>query len=181
MLAELTLRLAFMPERGWPRLAVAHASGEPLPSPLRHAVTAAFLSVIATGVGWSLKPGATYAGTVLQLLAALLGYVGGAALPVMLAPVMSGLGSSSSTAARYASAAVLPVALSGLANMIPLLPLSFALALAGAALSAHSGWIGASAMLALEGQARKRAAAGPTGMAVGLVLTATFVRAVLPP
>ena len=72
------------------------------------------------------------------------------------------------------------MAVSGMVNVIPLLPISFLLALAGAAASAHSGWIGASAMLALEGQARKRAAVIPAGLAVSLVLLATFVRMGLP-
>ena len=58
--------------------------------------------------------------------------------------------------------------------------MSFALALAGAVASVHSGWVGANAMLALEGQPRKRAAVVPAGLAVGLVLLATLARMVLP-
>jgi hypothetical protein len=132
-------------------------------------------------------------GVVLQSLAALVGYVGGAASAVELssqwvsAPDAGPNAASKSVArgdsarvARFASGAVLPVVLSGSFNLIPLLPMSFALALAGAAASVHSGWVGASAMLALEGKPRKRAAMVPAGVAVGLVLLATLLRTVLP-
>jgi hypothetical protein len=164
-----------------------------------------FLSVIATCVGSALRPGATLGGVVLQSLAALVGYVGGAASAVELssrfctraeqpraatwasAPDVGPNAVESSLARgttarvdRFASGAVLPVVLSGTFNLIPLIPMSFVLALAGAAVSVHSGWVGASAMLALEGQPRKRAAMVPAGVAVGLVLVATLLRTVLP-
>jgi hypothetical protein len=180
-LAELTLQLAALPERAWPRFAAADAARIALPSPLKHAVGASSLSVVATGLGAALRPGATVAGVVLHALAAVVGYVGGAACAVELssrwiaAPAVS-----SHTISRFASGAVLPVVVSGILNLVPLLPMSFVLALAGAAASVHSGWIGASAMLALEGQPRKRAAAVPAGVAVGLVLLATLGRTVLP-
>jgi hypothetical protein len=182
MLAKLTLRLAAMPEEAWPRFAVAHAEPGALPSPWKHAAAAALVSVFATGVGWTLRPDATSGGAVLQMLIAVLGYVGGTTLAVELTPkLLGGRGApSEDTEARFASGAVLPIALSGIVNLVPLPLLSFALALAGAASSAHSGWIGASAMLALEGQARKRAAIVPAGLAVSLVLLATFARMVLP-
>ena len=122
-------------------------------------------------------------GVTLQSLAALVGYVGGAASAVELssrwvptpAPDVE-----PGAVSRFASGAVLPVAVSGIFNLIPLLPMSFALVFAGAVASVHSGWVGASAMLALEGQARKRAAVVPAGLAVGLVLLATLARMVLP-
>ncbi len=82
---------------------------------------------------------------------------------------------------RFAVGAALPVALGGMLNVIPLMPLTFVLALAGAAWSVQSGWVGARALLALEGQARKRAAWIPAGLAVSLVLIATFLRMELPP
>jgi hypothetical protein len=160
---------------------------------LRHAVGVSSVSVFATCIGSAFRPGATVGGVVLQSLAALVGYVGGAASAVELsskwvsAPDVGPNAASDSRAhgetarvARFASGAVLPVVVSGSFNLIPLLPMSFALALAGAAASVHSGWVGASAMLALEGQPRKRAAMVPAGMAVGLVLLATLLRTVLP-
>jgi len=185
MLAKLTLRLAASPEQAWPYFAVAHsvAPDTPgsLPSPLQHAVTASFVSVFATGLGWMLRAGATSGGAVLQMLSSTVGYVGGAALAVTLTPVLlRGTGEPSELLARFASGAVLPLALSGIVNLLPLPPLSLVLALAGAAASAHSGWVGASALLALEGPARTRAAAVPAGLAVSLVLLATFVRMALP-
>lgn len=181
MLAKLTLKLAALPEQAWPRFAVAHRQQEGLPSPLQHVAAAAFVSVIATLIGGAARSGATSGGAILQGLIAVVGYVGGAALAVELGPHLGALARTPrADAARFASGAVLPVALSGVANAIPLFPLSFALALAGAASSAHSGWIGASAMLALEGQARFRAAAVPAGLAVSLVLLATTIRTVLP-
>jgi hypothetical protein len=189
MLAKLTMRLAAQPEQAWPWFAVVHAEGGTLPSPWRHAAATALVSVCATAFGWALRPDATSGGAVLQTLAAVVGYVGGVTLAIGLSPKLLGvrggpaeLGSRASTdvEARFASGAVLPVALSGIVNVVPLPLLSFVLALAGAASSAHSGWIGASAMLALEGQARKRAAIVPAGLATSLVLIATFVRMVLP-
>jgi hypothetical protein len=149
--------------------------------------------VIATCIGSAFRPGATVGGVVLQSLAALVGYVGGAASAVELsskwvfAPDVGPNAAQNSLARgetsrvdRFASGAVLPVVLSGSFNLVPLLPMSFALALAGAAASVQSGWVGASAMLALEGQPRKRAAIVPAGVAVGLVLVATLLRTVLP-
>lgn len=184
MLARLTWRLAALPEQAWPRFAVAHGvrSGpDALPSPLRHVAVAGFLSVLATGLGWATHHGATSGGTVLQMLVASLGYVGGGVLAVEVGPLLLGIpGITREMSARFASGAVLPLSLSGLVNIVPLPLLSLVLALAGAASSAHSGWVGASAMLALEGQARKRAAVVPAGLAVSLVLLATFVRMVLP-
>lgn len=187
MLARLTFRLAALPEQTWPRFALAHsqrpsASGsETLPSPLKHVAAAGLVSVLATGLGWAIRSGATSAGAVLQMLVAVVGYVGGGALTVLAAPaLLKRADLEPALLARYASGAVLPLSLSGLGNLIPLPLMSFALALAGAALSAHSGWVGASAMLALEGQARKRAAVVPAGLAVSLVLLATIVRTVLP-
>lgn len=181
MLAELTLQLAAFPERAWPRFAVADTTPGALPSPLRHAVGVSSVSVLATCIGSAFRPGATVGGVVLQSLAALVGYVGGAASAVELSSKwVSAPDVGPNAVSRFASGAVLPVVVSGSFNLIPLLPMSFALALAGAAASVHSGWVGASAMLALEGQPRKRAAMVPAGMAVGLVLLATLLRTVLP-
>ncbi|HVZ36632.1 MAG TPA: hypothetical protein VG963_29590 [Polyangiaceae bacterium] len=192
MLTELTLQLTAFPERAWPRFvalsgpgtAIGPALGRArleLPSPLRHAVSAASASVVATGLGAMLRPGASVAGVVLAALAALVGYVGGTACAVELSSRWIVAPDATPHAiSRFASGAVLPVALSGIPNVLPLVPLSLVLALAGAAASAHSGWVGASAMLALEGQPRKRAAAVPAGVAVGLVLLATLGRVVLP-
>lgn len=196
MLAKLTLRLLASPEQAWPHVAAAHSVAPEtpgsLPTPLRHAVAAGFISVFATGFGWMWRPGATSGGTVLQMLCATVGYVGGAALAVILAPRLvraPGAAESCSCAdprtstelvSRFASGAVLPISLSGIANVLPLPPLSLVLALAGTAASAQSAWVGASALLALEGKARTRAAVVPAGLAVSLVLLATFVRMALP-
>jgi hypothetical protein len=181
MLAKLTWKLAALPEQAWPRFAAAHAQAEPLPSPHKHIAGAALVSVLGTGLGWMLVAGSTAGGAVLQMLAAFVGYVGGAVLAVELARrFVTARGATSEDVARFASGALLPVAVSGALNVIPLLPMSFVLALAGAAASAHSGWIGASAMLALEGPARKRAAIIPAGVALGAVWLTTFIRWALP-
>lgn len=181
MLAELTVQLAAHPERAWPRFSALHAAPEALPHPLRHAVCVSSLSVLATGCGSVLRPGATLAGVVLHALAAVVGYVGGAAVAIELSSVcIEAPDATPSAVSRFSSGAVLPVAASGIANMIPFLPIGFVLALLGAAASVHSGWIGASAMLALEGKPRRRAATYPAGVAVGLVLLAMLTRAVLP-
>lgn len=179
MLAELTVQLAALPERAWPRFAALHAAPDALPHPLRHVAMASSASVVATCFGWVLHPGATLAGVVLHALSAVVGYVGGAVLAVELSSAWVADAPSASVA-RFSSGAVLPVAVSGIGNLIPFLPISLVLALLGAAASVHSGWIGASAMLGLEGKPRKRAAAYPAGLAVGLVLLATLARTVLP-
>lgn len=181
MLAKLTLKLAAAPEDTWARFTVAHMQAEPLPSPLKHAAMVSLISAGATGLGSILRPGATAAGVVLQLLAGVIGYVGGTALAVFVSPMLiKGITTPPELVARYASGAVLPVALSGVLNIVPLFPLTFLLALAGAASSGWSGWIGADAMLALEGEPRKRAALVPAVLAVSLVLLATVIRMVLP-
>jgi hypothetical protein len=186
MLAKLTWKLAALPEQAWPRFAAAHAQAEPLPSPHKHIAGVALVSVLGTGLGWMLVAGSTAGGAVLQMLAAFVGYVGGTVLAVELARRFvtarsASLGhDSNDDVARFASGALLPVAVSGALNVIPLIPMSFALALAGAAASAHSGWIGASAMLALEGPARKRAAIIPAGVALGAVWLTTLIRWALP-
>jgi hypothetical protein len=181
MLAKLTLRMAALPEQTWPRFAAAHAQAEPLPSPRKHVAGVALVSVLGTGIGWLILPGSTAGGAVLQMLAAVVGYVGGAALAVELSPrLIQAPGITPDDVSRFASGAVLPIAVSGAFNVIPLLPMNFVLALAGTAASAQSGWIGASAMLALEGPARTRAAAIPAGVALGAVLLTTIIRMVLP-
>jgi len=181
MLAKLTWKLAALPEQAWPRFAAAHAQAEPLPSPHKHVAGVALVSVLGTGIGWMIVPGSTAGGAVLQMLAAFVGYVGGTALAVELAArLITAPRVSSDDVARYASGALLPIAVSGALNVIPLIPMNFVLALAGTVASAHSGWIGASAMLALEGPARKRAAAIPAGVALGAVLLTTLIRMALP-
>lgn len=181
MLASLTWRLAARPEQGWSQIAGISAKAESLPTPLRHAAWAGFLSVVATGLGWALKPGATAGGAVLHMLAALVGYVGGASMAVEVSSkLISAPEGAAHGVSRFAAGATLPIALSGMLNVVPLMPLTFVLALAGAAWSVQSGWIGARAFLALDGQARKRAAWVPAGLAVSLVLIATFVRMELP-
>ncbi len=181
MLAKLTLKLAAVPEETWARFTVAHMQAEPLPTPLKHVAMASLTSAVATGLGSALRPGATAAGVVLQLLLGLVAYVGGTSLAVLVSPVfIKGVTTPPELAARFASGAVLPVALSGVLNIVPLFPLTFLLALAGAASSVWSGWIGADAMLALEGEQRKRAALVPAVLPVSLVLLATVMRMVMP-
>ncbi|HEX5660263.1 MAG TPA: hypothetical protein VFX59_23875, partial [Polyangiales bacterium] len=63
MLTELTLQLTAFPERAWPRFTVADATAA-LPSPLRHAVGASSVSVLATCLGSAFRPGATVGGVV---------------------------------------------------------------------------------------------------------------------
>jgi hypothetical protein len=181
MLAKLTLKLAAVPEETWARFTVAHMQAEPLPTPLKHVAMASLISAGATGLGSAIRPGATAAGVVLQLLAGVVGYVGGTALAVLATPsLLRSASTPPELAARFASGAVLPVALSGVLNIVPLFPLTFLLAIAGAASSVWSGWIGADAMLALEGEQRKRAALVPAVLAVSLVLLATVMRMVMP-
>jgi hypothetical protein len=114
---------------------------------------------------------------VLHALLAIVGYVGGGAIAVIFTPrLVNDMGSEEVRLQRFASGAVLPVVLSGAFNIFPLFPMVLLLAVAGAASSAWSGWIGASAMLAFEGEKRKRAAAVPAVLAVSLVLAATLIR-----
>ena len=119
------------------------SEGESLPTPLRHAAWAGLLSVVATGLGWALKPGTTAAGTVLHMLAALVGYVGGATMAVEASPkLISNPNGNAQDVSRFAVGAALPVALSGMLNVIPLMPLTFVLALAGSGMERpiRMGW-----------------------------------------
>jgi hypothetical protein len=182
MLAKLTWKLAALPEQAWPRFAAAHAQAEPLPSPRLHVAGAALVSVLGTGIGWIIRHHSTASGAVLQMLAAVVGYVGGAALAVELSPkLLTVPGATADDVSRFASGAVLPIVVSGVFNVIPFPLMNLVLACAGAAASVHSGWIGASAMLGLEGPARKRAAAVPAGLALGAVVLTTLIRNSLKP
>ena len=181
MLARLTLKLAALPESGWPRFAAACAQEEPMPPPTLHAAAVAGVSVLATALGAALRSGSTTGGVLLHALAALLGYAGGALLVVQLTGRWVEVPRArEALVARFASGAALPVLLSGAINVLPLVPMAAVLGLAGAALSLWSGWVGASALLGLEDAARKRAALVPALLAGGPVVLAALVRLGLP-
>jgi hypothetical protein len=193
MLCRLTLPLVTRPRAGWARVA-EWADGEvhdevPSDAPYQLVAQAALVSLAATALGWGLRPSSTTAGAVLHVLAACVAYLGGPVLGLyvtrrVLAVVpASSLRPPTEKAQRslwFAAGAVVPSALVGALNVVPSIASSFALAMAGAALSARTAWVGANAMLALRGQARFRAAAAPAGTAVGVALLATCIRTVLP-
>jgi hypothetical protein len=197
MLCRLTLPLVTRPRAGWARVA-EWADGEvhgevPSDAPYQLIAQAALVSLAATALGWGLSPTSTTAGTVLHVLAACVAYLGGPVLGLyvtrqVLAVVPASMPACSlrpptekaQRAFWFAAGAVVPSALVGALNVVPSIASSFALAMAGAALSARTGWVGANAMLALHGQARFRAAAAPAGTAVGVALLATCIRTVLP-
>lgn len=152
-----------------------------MPPPVVHAAAAASISVLSTALGVSFRTGSTTGGVLVHALAALFGYAGGAVCAVLLADRWVEVpGERAKYVPRFASAAVLPLLLSGAINLLPLVPLAFVLGLAGAALSVWSGWVGASALLGLEGAARKRAALVPAALAAGPVILAAVVRMGLP-
>lgn len=148
-----------VPEAGWPRLAAACEGKEALPPPIAHAAAVGASSVLATMIGSIFVAGATLTTVVAHTLAAAAGYFGAAAVATRLAPsFIKGSETARALGPRFASAAVLPIVASGLLNVVPIPGLGFVWTLAGAGLSAWSGWIGASALLGLEGPARRDAA-----------------------
>ena len=180
MLLSLTARLIAVPEHAWPRLTAACASGEPLPSPMGHAAGVAAISVVATTIGAAMATGASVASVVLVMLLGVVAYVGAAAAAVTFGPkVVIAKGQSASELARFASAAVLPLAASGIFNVVPFALLGLACGLLGAALTAWSAHVGASAMLGLEGPARRSAAAAITAVGLAPVLLGSLLRIVL--
>ncbi|NOY91626.1 MAG: hypothetical protein GXP55_10535, partial [Deltaproteobacteria bacterium] len=112
-------------------------------------------------IGASLAPGHTAAGVVAHGLAATAGYVGACVAAVVILPKV--LPQTSATDAhslgRFGGASVLPLALSGIFNLIPMAGLGILWTLGAAALTARSAFLGASQFLALEGSSRRNAAA----------------------
>jgi len=184
MLFRFTLPLVTSPISGWSRVgeaaALAHPSGDSSGGPYRLVASAAIVSLAATAIGWGVRPASTAAGAVLHVLAASLAYLGGPVVALSLAHHLLPRQARTPRAEWFAAGSLVPLALAGAGNLAPYPVLSFALALAGAALSVRTAWVGANALLALEGQARFRAAAAPAGVAVGVALLATSVRMVLP-
>jgi hypothetical protein len=181
MVACVTLSLVATPAVGWQRLAAALASGEIAGGAYGLVARVALVSQATTALGWLLRPGSTAAGGVLHVLAATLGHLGGPTIALSLIRHCLGRDEVTDSDEVFLAGTLCPIALAGAFNFVPSVPMSFALAFAGAALSARTGWVGASALLALQGQARLRAAAVPAGLAVGVVLLATSLRMVLPP
>ncbi len=177
MIVGLTARLIALPEMGWPRLAAALDGGEALPSPAAHAAAVAGLAVVATFVGASIEAGASVGSVVIEGLTAVAGYVGAAVLVTAIPPASIGLPPADrDRVARLGSAAALPVLASGIFDVIPMTGLAIAWTLLGAAATGWSGWLGASALLGIEGGERRKAAATVTIVATAPILLATLFR-----
>ncbi|NCQ60267.1 MAG: hypothetical protein GW913_06305 [Myxococcales bacterium] len=161
MILALTAKLIAVPELAWPRLVAAVDAEEPLPPPLGHACALAAISVVATLFGSALAPGHTAASVVSHTLAATAGYVGASAAVVLGLPkALAHLPAvDAQSLARYGAASMLPLALSGVFNLVPMPGLSVLWTLGAAALAARSAFLGASQFLALEGNSRRNAAA----------------------
>ncbi len=145
-----------------------------------HAAGVAAISVVATTIGAAFVSRTTVASVVLVMLLAIVAYVGAAAAAVTFGPkVLSAPGRSDAELARFASAAILPLVVSGLFNVVPFALLGLAVGLLGAALTAWSAHVGASAMLGLEGPARRGAAAAITAVGLAPVLLGSLLRIVL--
>jgi len=151
-----------------------------LPSPLAHAAGVAVVSVVATTIGAAIAVGRTPANVVLSMLVAIAAYVGAVATAVTFAPrLVSAPEQTAPLLARWASAAVLPIAVSGLFNVVPIALLGLAWSLFGAVICAWSAYVGASAMLGLEGPARRGAAGTLAALGLGPVLAGSLLRIVL--
>lgn len=180
MILSLTARLIALPELAWPRLVAACDADEPLPSPIAHASVVAVASVLMTVIGGAIEPGRTVGGVAVHGLTAIVGYVGASVLaPILGSKLLPAPAETQHLRGRYASAAVLPIAVCGVMNIVPLTGLSLFWALAAAGLTARSGWLGASSMLGLEGPDRKRATVTVTLLGALPVLVATIFRIVL--
>ena len=145
-----------------------------------HAAGVATISVLATALGATMATGANVASVLLAMLLGIVAYVGAAAAAVTFGPkVVSAPGRTGAELARFASAAILPLAVSGIFNVVPFAPLGLVCGLLGAALTAWSAHVGASAMLGLEGPARRSAAAAVTAVGLAPVLLGSLLRIVL--
>ena len=181
MIIELTARLLARPERAWAGLVADGREEGDLPSPAAHAATLAGLSVIATFVGASLEPGRSVGGVVVDGLTAIVGYVGAVALAVVLLPraLARAAPVDPAAAARFGSASILPLASSGVLNVLPLWGPTLALTLLGTVLTARSAWIGAHSLLGWSGGARWRASALVVGAGLLPLIASTAARAFL--
>lgn len=159
MLVPLTMRLIAVPEYGWPRLSAACDRNEPLPTPLNHATMMAALAVIATFAGSIVSPERSVGEVLLATLVSAIGYVGAAVGAVIYAaPRIQTSPRLQQYAARFASAACLPVLASGVINIIPLGLLGVLAALGGALMTYWSALVGARDLLGLEDKPRQDAA-----------------------
>lgn len=167
-----------MPRRAWPRLAAACADGERLPAPIAHAASVAAISIVATTIGGALTANASVARVVLHTLVAFAGYFGGASIAVSLAPIAL-RSTSGDRAARFASAASLPLLASGALACIPDARLALLWTAAGALGAAWSGFVGARALLGLEDGRRLGAAIWSLSAAVPIAIAHLFRASVL--
>ncbi len=182
VIATLTAKLVAVPEAAWPRLTAACDQREALPSPIAHASVVGAGSILATMIGAAIAPGRSLVTVLASGVAAAAGYLGAAAVAVMVVPrVLEIPETVRPLGPRFASAAVLPIVASGLFNVVPIPGLGFVWTVVGAALAAWSGWIGASALLGLEGPARRKAAVLTAALGALPPLVASGLRLALIP
>jgi len=159
VLVPLTMRLIAVPEYGWPRLSAACDRGEPLPTPLAHAMLLSGAAVVATLGGSMLSPSRSFDATLLATLIAAVGYFGAAVSAVIVAGArIQASPRLQQHTSRFASAACLPVLASGVFNIIPLGLLGVVAALGGTFMTYWSAYIGARDLLGLEDKPRQEAA-----------------------
>jgi hypothetical protein len=131
-------------------------------------------------LGAVIVPGRTGTGVLLGSALAAAGYFGAAALATSLGPrLVEAPEEVAHLVPRFTATACLPIAASGSFNFVPLWGITLVWMSVGLALTARSGWIGASDLLGLEGEPRIRAAAIATALGGAPVLLSMLLRLVV--
>ena len=178
VLGPLTIKLIAIPEQGWPRLAVAAEAGEPVPAPLVHGFMVGMASLGMTFLGSLLEPEVSGERVFQHLLLSAFGYLGPAAVAATVGGNLVDTPDPIEVRARYAASASLPIAASGVFNLIPLWWLTPIWLLIAGALAARSAFVGGADYLGLEGASQKQAALRAIGPAFAVAAIATLIRAV---
>jgi len=166
-------RLLVAPEREWERRSAAPADGTSMPA--LGAVLVSLPGVFATFIGVLVDPQRSAGVAATHGLIVLASHAGTIAAVVWAAPRLV----DDDRAAELTATALVPLALSGVLNVLPIGLWQLLAAIAGAAFSARAAYVGASMFLGLEGERRKSAAAVVTIAATGPLLGLTLLRWIL--
>lgn len=154
----LALRLVTSPVRGWSDVSAACKSEEGLSPPAITGGVAAAMSVLASFIGALLMSHTSVQKVVVWTLAAMAGYFGSVAAALSISAEKLRVGpASADLVPRFVASSALPLAASGTFNFVPLPGLTLVWTVTAFALTAHTAWVGAKALLDLEGDARTRA------------------------
>lgn len=166
MLPSLTCRLLLASSDAWRQLTDADTHGA-LPSPALHGAALGGIAATSAALCSFLRPHIDFGNTVRCTVAALSGGLGATALALVVVPTLlqrpvSPSPVNTARAARYASAATLPLAASGCITALPSLTASYIALALFCALAYRSGSLGARVLLGLSGSRGRLVAASTT-------------------